>query len=60
VKEYPEAGHGFINDHDGAGDKTPLLLAVLGKLSPGAGYHEASAQDARRRIVAFFDAHLKA
>jgi hypothetical protein len=25
-----------------------------------AGYHEASAQDARRRIIAFFDAHLKA
>jgi dienelactone hydrolase len=24
------------------------------------GYHEASAQDARRRIIAFFDAHLKA
>jgi carboxymethylenebutenolidase len=60
VKEYPEAGHGFINDHDGAGDKTPLLFAVLGKLSPGGGYHEPSARDARRRIIAFFDAHLKA
>jgi carboxymethylenebutenolidase len=60
VKEYPEAGHGFINDHDGAGDRTPLLFAVLGKLSPGAGYHEPSAQDARRRIIAFFDARLKA
>jgi carboxymethylenebutenolidase len=59
VKEYPDAGHGFINDHDGAGDKTPLLFAVLGKLSPGDGYHEPSARDARRRIVAFFDAHLK-
>jgi carboxymethylenebutenolidase len=60
VKEYPEAGHAFLNDHEGAGDKTPLLFAVFGKLSPGAGYHEASAQDARRRIIAFFDAHLKA
>jgi carboxymethylenebutenolidase len=60
VKEYPEAGHGFINDHDGAGDKTPLLFAVLGKLSPGAGYHEPSARDARRRIIAFLDARLKA
>ena len=59
VKEYSDAGHGFINDHDGAGDKTPLLFAVFGKLSPGAGYHEPSARDARRRIVAFFDAHLK-
>jgi len=25
----------------------------------GIGYHEPSAQDARRRIAAFFDAHLK-
>ena len=23
VKEYPDAGHGFLNDHDAAGDKTP-------------------------------------
>ena len=59
VKEYPEAGHAFLNDHEGAGDKTPLLFAVMGKLSPGDGYHEASAVDARRRIIAFFDAHLK-
>jgi len=58
VKEYPEAGHGFMNDHDGAGDKSPLLLAVMAKLAPGPGYHEASAEDARRRIVSFFDAHL--
>ncbi len=60
VKEYPEAGHGFMNDHDGAGDKSPLLFAVMAKLTPGSGYHEASAEDARRRIVSFFDAHLSA
>jgi carboxymethylenebutenolidase len=60
VKEYPDAGHAFINDHDGADDTTPLLFAVLGKLSPGDGYHEPSARDARKRIIAFFDAHLKA
>jgi carboxymethylenebutenolidase len=60
VKEYADAGHGFINDHDGAGDKLPPLFAVFAKLTPGDGYHEASAMDARRRIVAFFDAHLKA
>ncbi|MDR3650764.1 MAG: dienelactone hydrolase family protein [Acidimicrobiales bacterium] len=52
VKEYPEAGHSFLNDHDGA------LFAVAGKLM-GGGYHEPSAVDARRRIVAFFDSHLK-
>jgi dienelactone hydrolase len=36
---------------------TPLTV-LLSKLS-GTRYHEPSAQDARRRIVAFFDAHLK-
>jgi len=59
VKEYPEAGHGFLNDHESAGDRLPLLVTVFDKLSPGTGYHEASAQDARRRILAFFAAHLK-
>jgi hypothetical protein len=33
------------------------LLATTGKLTPGIGYHEESARDARRRIIAFFDAH---
>ena len=23
VKEYPDAGHSFLNDHDGAGDHSP-------------------------------------
>lgn len=60
VKEYSEAGHAFINDHEGAGDKNPLFFAVVGKLAPGvSGYHEESARDARSRIVAFFDRHLK-
>jgi carboxymethylenebutenolidase len=58
VKEYPQAGHGFLNDHEGVGDKGPALFAVLGRLMPGAGYHEASARDARRRILAFFSTHL--
>jgi carboxymethylenebutenolidase len=58
VKEYPGAGHAFLNDHAGAGDKTPLLFAVAGRISPGDGYHEPSAQDARRRIIAFFNTHL--
>jgi len=58
VKVYPGAGHGFINDHEGAGDKSPLVFAIMGRLS-GNGYHEEAALDARRRIIAFFDAHLK-
>lgn len=55
VKEYPDAGHGFLNQHDG---KLGVLIAVVGRLA-GMGYHEPSAADARRRITAFFDSHLK-
>jgi carboxymethylenebutenolidase len=58
VKEYPEAGHEFINDHEGAGDKMPPLFAVMARLVPGMGYNEAAAQDARGRILAFFSTHL--
>jgi carboxymethylenebutenolidase len=60
VKEYPEAGHAFLNDHEGAGDRSPLLFVVMGKFAGPAGYHEPSATDARRRIVLFFNTHLKA
>jgi carboxymethylenebutenolidase len=56
VKVYPDAGHGFMNDHDSA-DQT-LLLVVLAKLS-GTRFHGPSTQDARRRIVSFFNRHLK-
>lgn len=59
VKEYPEVGHGFLNDHESAGEGAGGLFGVVAKLTPGAGYHEPSAQDARRRILAFFDAHLR-
>jgi carboxymethylenebutenolidase len=56
VKCYPDAGHGFLNDHDPA--ELPRVFAVLGKLAH-TEYHEPSAVDARRRIVAFFDRHLR-
>jgi carboxymethylenebutenolidase len=56
VKEYPDAGHGFLNDHQSLGAR--IMFTVLGPLL-GHGYHERSAQDARRRILAFFDRHLK-
>ena len=56
VKVYPDAGHGFINDPDPA-DATPLLI-FLAKIS-GMRYHDPSAADARRRITAFFDQHLR-
>jgi carboxymethylenebutenolidase len=56
IKVYPEASHGFLNNHPPE-DMTPLLV-LLNRIS-GTRYHEPSAQDARRRIVAFFDTHLK-
>jgi len=72
VKEYPAAGHSFLNDHPGpvavlrgaAGHDAalPRFFAVFGAITGplmGMGYHEPSAADARRRIVAFFDRHLK-
>lgn len=58
VKEYPGAGHGFLNDHKGAHDHMPALFVVMGKVMGIDGYEEASAEDARRRINAFFRAHL--
>jgi carboxymethylenebutenolidase len=36
---------------------TPLTV-LLSRVS-GTRYHEPSDQDARRRIVAFFDTHLR-
>ncbi len=57
VKEYPDAGHSFLNDHEPA--DMPKLFVVMGKLTRAA-YHEPSAQDARRRIVRIFSAHLGA
>ncbi len=56
VKVYPDAGHAFLNDHDRS--ETPGWALVMGAMSRSR-YHDASARDARRRIVAFFDAHLR-
>ncbi|HEY1955945.1 MAG TPA: dienelactone hydrolase family protein [Polyangiaceae bacterium] len=55
VKEYADAGHGFLNAHD-KGD-TSVLFRVMAKLT-GLGYHEPSALDARGRITTFFREHL--
>ena len=56
IKEYPDAGHSFLNDHNPA--EAPAVFVVLAKLS-GSTFHEPSAADARRRITDFFDVHLK-
>jgi carboxymethylenebutenolidase len=58
VKEYPDAGHAFLNDHEADRADAPFLFVMLGKLIGGASYHEPSARDARRRIVSFFNTHL--
>jgi len=60
VKEYPDAGHSFLNDHDPADfSRVVTNLAVVFARLTGSEYHEPSARDARSRIVAFFDEHLK-
>ena len=51
IKEYPDAGHSFLNDHH---DTLFKMLKVI-----GIGYHQPSEQDARRRITAFFNTHLR-
>jgi carboxymethylenebutenolidase len=56
IRTYPEAGHSFMNDHDPA--DSPAVFTVLGRLTRSE-FHEPSAIDARRRVVAFFDRHLK-
>lgn len=50
VKEYPGVSHSFLNRHTG-------WAAALGRVT-GMGYDAASADDAWRRIFAFFDRHL--
>lgn len=50
VKEYPDAGHSFLNDEKG------FLFHVLRYVD--IAYNEAAALDARRRIAAFFRTHL--
>ncbi|KVS67663.1 dienelactone hydrolase family protein [Burkholderia cepacia] len=50
VKEYPDAGHSFLDDHKG-------LIGLLGGVI-GFGYKDEEASDARDRIRIFFDRHL--
>ena len=54
VKAYPDAGHSFFT-------RTPGPMGeVVRRLPIHAEYHETSAQDAHRRVVAFFREHLAA
>jgi carboxymethylenebutenolidase len=55
IKVYPDAGHAFLHQPGSQPGKVADILARI----THAGYHEPSARDARRRIIGFFDAHLK-
>jgi carboxymethylenebutenolidase len=51
VKEYPDAGHSFMNNHQN-------FVFKLLRFS-GIAYNEPATLDARRRIAAFFQTHLQ-
>ena len=53
VREYPNAGHSFL-DHHNFGPANPLMRVA------GLGYHGPSADHAWGRILRFFDTHLGA
>jgi carboxymethylenebutenolidase len=54
LKEYPTAGHSFLNDADSG----PLAVRLLTKRIMGAGPEPVAAADAWKRIDAFFTEHL--
>jgi carboxymethylenebutenolidase len=54
VKVYPAAGHSFVSRHEG-------VMATIGAFGPmKVGYSEECAEDAWRRVEAFFGRHLGA
>ncbi len=55
IKVYPDAGHAFLSQSE---DEPGRIASIPARITH-AGYQEASAQDARRRIIGFFDAHVK-
>ena len=52
VNVYPDAGHSFMNEVGG------VAGAIGRRLPMHAGLHEPSAEDAWRRMLAFFGEHL--
>jgi len=72
VKEYPDVGHSFLNNHPGslavlrgaAGTEATLprfftVFSLIAGPIIGYGYNAEAATDARHRITTFFDRHLK-
>lgn len=56
VKVYPGVGHGFLNDPDPS--EMSLGLRLVARLT-NTEYDDQAADDARKRITAFFDRHLR-
>jgi len=54
VHEYPQARHGFLNRIAAVSPLNPVMRAA------GVGYDAGAAEDAKRRILTFFDTHLRA
>jgi carboxymethylenebutenolidase len=54
VKEYPNARHAFINRNAALSPLTVIMRVA------GIGHDHESAADAKRRILEFFDVHLRA
>jgi carboxymethylenebutenolidase len=52
VKEYPDVGHGFMNDFS-----APPALQFVERVA-GLAYSEPDAEDAWERILTFFKTHL--
>ena len=52
VKSYPKAGHSFMNRHRG------IAGWLGGRIPMHAGYEPEAAEDAWRRMLAFFERHL--
>ena len=56
VKQYPGVGHGFMNDH--RHDEQGLFIGALARLS-NTRYDPVATADARKRILTFFETHLR-
>lgn len=56
VKEYPEAGHSFLNDH--VPGEVPMIFRFASAMIGGADYNAEAAADARIRIARFYKEHL--
>ncbi len=57
VKEYPDAGHGFMNDH--RDEPIPRLFSLMARFTGGVDFNEPATLDARERVERFFGTHLR-